>query len=345
MIKPHKLNKGDKVATISLSWGGAGDLPHRYLAGKKQIEETFGLHVVETKNALKSAKWIYENPKARAEDLMEALEDKSIKAIISNIGGEDSIRLIPYIKLNVIKSNPKIFIGFSDSTITHFAFYKAGVTSFYGASVLAGFAENGGMHNYLIEDIKRSLFSAQPVGIIRPNTEGWTSQRLEWTNPDNQFIKRKLEPCTGWRFLQGNKTVSGSLLGGCVEVLNDLKGTDYWVKSEDWKGKIMFIETSEVMMPPENFRWWMRSMGAQGILYNINGLIMGRPYNNKYADEYDKILLQVIADELELKELPIIAGMDFGHTQPMFTIPYGVMAEINPQQQTFSITESGVMTI
>ncbi|MFL0079003.1 LD-carboxypeptidase [Tenacibaculum maritimum] len=78
MIKPKKLQKGDKIATISLSWGGAGEIPHRYNIGKKQIQEVFGLEVTETKHALRSAKWIYENPKARAEDLMEALEDASV---------------------------------------------------------------------------------------------------------------------------------------------------------------------------------------------------------------------------------------------------------------------------
>ena len=61
LVKPKKLNKGDKVATISLSWGGAGELSHRYAQGKKQLEEIFGLEVIETKNALKSAKWIYDN--------------------------------------------------------------------------------------------------------------------------------------------------------------------------------------------------------------------------------------------------------------------------------------------
>lgn len=71
MIKPKKLSKRDKVATISLSWGGAGEFPNRYNVGKQQIEKEFELEVVESKHALKSAEWIYKNPKARADDLME----------------------------------------------------------------------------------------------------------------------------------------------------------------------------------------------------------------------------------------------------------------------------------
>lgn len=342
MIKPKKLQKGDKVATISLSWGGAGEIPNRYKTGKKQIQDNFDLEVVETRNALKPAKWIYENPKARAEDLMEALEDKSIKAIISNIGGDDSVRVLPFIDLDIIRKNPKIFIGFSDSTVTHFCFYKAGVTSFYGTSTLVGFAENNGMHQYQIDDINQTLFSNKIIGKISPNTEGWTSERLEWKNPENQNISRQLTKPKGWKFLQGTKTVSGELLGGCFDVLETLKDTKLWVTPSDWKGKILFFETSEAMMPPHYFLWILRNYVASGIIHNIKGLIVGRPYNNQYVVEYEKALIQVIRDEAGLTDLPIITEMDFGHTCPTFTIPYGIKAEINPVNKTFSIIESAL---
>ena len=113
LITPKRLTSGDKVATISMSWGGAGDLPHRYLKGKERLIQIFNLEVTETKHALQSAEW-------RANDLMEAFADPSIKAIISNIGGDDSVRMLKYIDLEVIRNNPKIFLGFSDSTVTHF---------------------------------------------------------------------------------------------------------------------------------------------------------------------------------------------------------------------------------
>lgn len=343
MIKPKKLEKGDKVATISLSWGGAGEIPNRYEIGKKQIQDNFGLKVIETKNALKSAKWIYENPKARAEDLMEALEDNSIKAIISNIGGDDSIRLLPYIDLEIIKKNPKIFIGFSDSTVTHFCFFKAGVTSFYGTSTLVGFAENNGMHHYQIEDIKRTLFSDKIIGEIKPNKNGWTSERLEWDIPQNQNISRKLTKSNRWKFLQGEKVVTGELLGGCFDVLETLKDTKLWIAPSEWKQKIMFIETSESTILPHYFKWILRNYVASGIMNNISGLIIGRPYDNKYVKEYEEALIQVINEEANLKDLPIITEMDFGHTCPTFTIPYGIKAEIDPIKKTFSIIENALI--
>ncbi|MCL1680001.1 LD-carboxypeptidase [Elizabethkingia miricola] len=342
LTRPQLLKPGDTVATLSLSWGGAGTFPHRYEAGKKQLEEVFGLNVIETKNALKSADYIYKNPQARAEDLMEAFSDSSVKAIISNIGGDDSIRTLPFTDLSVIRNNPKIFLGFSDTTVTHVACYKAGLTSFYGTSVLVGFAENGGMHQYQIEDIKRTLFSTEPVGQVLPNHDGWTTERLEWGEPELQNTKRSLVKDSQWNFLQGTGKVKGGLIGGCVDVLEFLKGTDFWFSESDWDGKILFLETSEEMISPLQFCWALRNYAAQGIFNRISGLILGRPYDNKYVQEYNEILLQVIRDEEGRDDLTIVTEMNFGHTCPVFTIPYGVMAEIDNERKTFSILESGV---
>jgi len=342
LIRPKSLKQGDTVATISLSWGGAGEILHRYEIGKRRLQEVFGLNVVETKNALKSADYISKNPQARAEDLMEAFSDKSIKAIISNIGGEDSIRTLPFTDINVIRQNPKIFLGFSDTTVTHFACYKAGLTSFYGTSLLVGFAENGGMHQYQIDDIKRTLFSSLPVGQIFANKNGWTSEFLDWFDKSLQNTHRKLNESKGWNFLQGSKKVQGQLIGGCVEVLEFLKGTDYWLDKSEWTDKILFLETSEEMIIPTNFRRVLRNYAAQGVFEKISGLILGRPQDNKFVDEYNNILLEIIRDEKGNDQLPIITEMDFGHTCPTFTIPYGVIAEIDSEQKTFSILESGV---
>ena len=341
LIKPAVLKEGDKVATISLSWGGTSGLLDRYEQGKNNLQTIFGLRVVETANALKPAEWIYKNPKARAEDLMEAFSDPSIKAIFTNIGGDDSIRTLPYLDLDVIRNNPKIFLGFSDSTVTHFACYKAGLTSFYGTSLMVGFAEFGGMHSYQINDIKRTLFSSAPVGQILPNQNGWTSEPLEWFDPPLLNTKRKLTENTGWSFLQGQGKVEGRLLGGCMEALELLKGTDYWPEKDEWEDCILFIETSDETPKPDEFRRWLRNMAAQGILDHINGLILGRLCNSSFAEDYNKELLKIMAEE-ELTNLPIITGMDFGHTCPTFTISIGATCEIDCNKKTFSLLESGV---
>ncbi len=348
MRKPQPLYPGDTVAAISLSFGGAGAFPNRYQVGKAQLEETFGVRVVETRHALRSAEWLNRNPQARAEDLMEAFADSQIKGIISTIGGDDSVRILPFLDLTVIQNNPKIFLGMSDTTVAHMACYRAGLTSFYGTSLMSGFAENGGMHAYQIDDLHRTLFSVEPAGVIAPNANGWTSEFLDWTDPTNQQRVRSLTPSTGWRFLQGQRQTEGHLLGGCVEVLEFLKGTDYWPPMASWDNAILFLETAEFdadnqpLVRPQQLVWILRNYAAQGILAKLNGIILGRPYHNQYAHEYDQALLTVVREEQGLNQLPIISGMDFGHTSPTFTLPYGIQARIDCDAQTFSLIESGL---
>lgn len=342
LIKPAKLQVGDTVATLSLSWGAAGDLPLRYQTGKAQLEQQFGLNVVETTHALHGAQWLYDHPEARAKDLMEAFANPEIKAIFTTIGGEESIRLLQYIDFEVIRQNPKIFIGFSDTTVTHFMCLKAGIVSFYGTSVLVGFAENGGMHTYQIEDIKDTLFSTTPRGEITPNPTGWTTEFLDWFDPSLQQVKRVLTPSEGWDFVRGKGRVEGHLLGGCMEVLEQLKGTSLWPTLDVWKGAILFLETSEVKPDPFFIAHWLRGYAAMGILEEIQGIIFGRPYDNAHAEEYKHMVLKVL-DEEGLYDLPVIMQMDFGHTCPTFTLPYGCLAAIDVDHQQFFILEQGVI--
>lgn len=341
LMKPKMLKAGDRVATISLSWGGAGepDLRWRYEQGIERLRSVFGLEVVAMPNSLKGGDYLYENPQARAEDLMNAFKDPSIKGIFSNVGGSESIRLLPYIDFDVIRDNPKVFIGYSDSTVTHLFCHKAGISSFYGPAILMDFAENVEMHEYTVEALKKTLLAVDPIGEVKPATE-WTSERLEWI-VENKNIKRQMNPNKGYELLQGSGVVQGRLIGGCIEVLEFAKGTSLWPAEEYWKDCILFFETSEELPTPGNLEYWLRNYGTQGILQQAKGIIFGKPQNEKYYEEY-KESIRLIMKELSLEELPILYNLNFGHTEPKFVLPYGAMAEINCEKETFSILESGV---
>ncbi|WP_313893707.1 LD-carboxypeptidase [Psychrobacillus sp.] len=341
LIKPKMLKAGDKVATISLSWGGAGDpeLKWRYEQGVERLRTVFHLDVIAMPNSLKGSDFIYDNPKARAEDLMDAFKDPSIKGIISNIGGSESIRLLPYIDFDVIRRNPKVFIGYSDSTITHLFCHKAGITSFYGPSLLVDFAENVEMHAYTIEALKKALFAIDEIGEVKPATE-WTSERVEWII-ENKNRQRNMNPNNGYELLQGNGVVQGRLIGGCIEVLEFAKGTSLWPDQSYWDDSILFFETSEDMPEPGLIEYWLRNYGSQGILQKAKGIVFGKPQKEKYYEEYKESIVKIMK-ELNLTELPILYNLNFGHTEPKFVLPYGTKAEINCENVTFSILESGV---
>ena len=248
LIKPKRLQPGDRIAAVTPSWGGPGTVPERYAAGKRQLEAEFGLQVVEMAHTLAPADWVAANPKARADDLIAAFADPSITGIVATIGGEDSIRLLPYLDLAVISANPKVFLGFSDTTSLHLACHTAGLSSFYGPSIMAGFAENGGMHAYTMAALRKALFEVEPIGGIPINREGWTSERTDWSNPAGQAQRRVLRPAETPRMLQGEGVVCGHLLGGCAEVLEMVKDTAWWPSADDWR-RISSATGCETMRP------------------------------------------------------------------------------------------------
>ena len=346
MIKPKALRPGSRIAAISLSWGGPGTIPDRYQIGKRQFEEEYGVTVLETEHALRDAVWLSKNPEARADDLMAAFADDTIDGIISTIGGEDSIRTLPYLDLDLIRNNPKVLMGFSDTTISHAVCFKVGMVSFYGPSFMAGFAENGGMFPYMVDSVRRTLFSTDPIGIIEPNRAGWTDEYLPWENPENQSIRRKLNPCTGWKFHQDAGVVEGQLFGGCVEVLDWLRGTDYFPLASDLQDVVLFLETSEDAPPPSFLTEFVRCLAAMDILEGLGGILLGRPgggVDPNTFHAYDTALCETVREEYGLNEMPIVTNMDFGHTDPMFVIPIGMKARIDSTNQEITIDEAAVI--
>ena len=208
MIKPKKLKKGDKVAIVSLSSGLAGEemFRHRYELGKKRLEQ-LGFNVVTMKNALKGIEYLYNHPEKRAEDFMEAILDKDIKGIICNIGGDDTIRLLPYIDFEAIANNPKVFMGYSDTTINHYMMQKAGVVSYYGPAVMTDFAENNNMHTYTLKYINEVLLENREDIVIK-SSDKWTSEYLDWAIEENDNISRKMnEEKYGYEVLQGKRNI------------------------------------------------------------------------------------------------------------------------------------------
>lgn len=341
LIKPEKLQRGDQVATVSPSWGGAGnrELRWRYEQGVKRLEEVFGLNVVPMPHSLKGDDYLYRNPQARAEDLMTAFKDENIKGIFANIGGEDSIRLLPYIDFNVIRENPKVFMGYSDVTVSHLFCHKAGISSYYGPAILTDFAENVEMDSYTIEMVHRTLFSNKVIGEIQSSKE-WTSERLEWIE-SNKNQRRMMNKNTGYELIQGAHIVQGRLIGGCIEVLEFVKGTELWPEKEYWENSILFFETSEEKPEPHLIRYWLRNYAVQGILQKSNGIVFGKPQDETYYEAY-KVEIRKVMKEFNMENLPILYNLNFGHTEPKFILPYGAMAEINCHKKTFTILDSGV---
>lgn len=340
--KPPALRPGDRVAAVSLSWGGPGTFPHRYEAGVRQLEAELGLMVVPMPHVLVEPDVLAADPEARADDLHRALVDPGIRGIISTIGGDDSIRILPFLDLGLLATNPKVFLGYSDSTATHMAFLRAGVGSFYGPAVMTGFAENGGMHAYTEDGVRAVLMAPGTPGLWPENADGWTKGFLDWADPTNQDRRRALLPSVGWRWL-GGESSEGPIVAACLESLDWLRGTRWW---PDLEGAVLAVETSEEQPAPAIVARSLRSLAATGDLARLRGILFGRPGGSDLdpADHvlYDDAIVSVVREEQGLLTLPIVTGMDFGHTDPVWTIPQGIPTRIDTEMRTIRFLESGV---
>jgi muramoyltetrapeptide carboxypeptidase LdcA involved in peptidoglycan recycling len=341
VIHPRALKPGDTVAAISLSFGAPALFPHRYEAGKRQIEETFGLIVVETPNALRDTAWLHDNPQARADDLHWALTNDEVAGVIATIGGEESIRTVPFLDLDLIRRHPKVFLGYSDPTVQHLVNRKAGIVSFHGPGVMVDLAENGGIHPFVESAVRAALFSTEPFELT-PATE-WTEQFLNWARPELQAQRRQWWPSPGWQWLQGDEAVTGELIGGCGEILEMAKGTSIWPDDDAWNGAIFLFETSEEAPQPGAIKHWLRNYLALGVLNRIGAMLIGRPMYYTQQQTFDLWAnVQTVLAEAGRPDLPVVANVDYGHTAPSGVLPLGCLARVDPVQRTITVLESGV---
>lgn len=347
MIKPNHLNRGDTVAIVSTSKGTLGEdfAIHRLEIAKKRLIEDYGFNVKVMDNALKGIEYLYKHPEKRAEDLMNAFKDTSIKAIFNAIGGDDSIRLLPYIDFDVIRNNPKIFTGFSDTTSMHLMMYKAGLTSYYGATILTNFSEYVKINDYTKDMIDKTLIN--PVDeLIIPSSSYYyddEDEKILWDIKNINKLKEYHKEEIGYEVIQGKGKVEGELLGGCLDVFIELFGTSIWPSIDTWKDKIMFLETSEEDMSTDLLTWILRNMAAQDIFNVIKGIIVGKPARRSKMSPYKEAYKKVIGDECGLKDLPILFNVNFGHAEPIGVIPYGVKALLDLDKKEIKLLEKATL--
>ena len=194
--------------------------------------------------------------------------------------------------------------------------------------------------------IDTQAFSAAPIGPLPPNKAGWTAEFADWADPAHQSIKRSLNPCTGWKFHQQAGVVEGRLFGGCVSVLDWLRGTPIFPTTESLEGAILFLETSEEAPPPSQLASFVRSLAAMDLLHRLAGILLGRPggeVSPAALPSYADTLCRTVREEYGLHELPIVSNLDFGHTDPMLVLPLGVRLRIDSARRQLSIPEPAVV--
>jgi muramoyltetrapeptide carboxypeptidase len=328
-IAPSALQKGDTIAFVSPS-SRVNTLFARRIQQATKCFKDHGFKVKVFYNETLPSDHL-SAIQLRCSELHSAFSDPNIKAIICTIGGLSANELLPHLDYDLIRKNPKIFCGYSDITILHHAFLtQCGLRTFYGPAVIPEFGEAGGPMgftlNHFLEmviirvkgrDIPRS-------GLHTLEFKNWLSEKQEDNAP------RTLIPAPQWQWLKPGK-VQGKLYGGCLPSLVQLCGTKYL---PDYTGRILLLELPEGDKPGVPFsldaaRCAMADLRNAGILDKVAGMVIGRPY--MYDEKMTAAFEKMVIDQSYGLDIPILANVDTGHSDPMLTLPLDAMVSLDSE--------------
>lgn len=341
------MNKIKTVEIVSLSSGIIGEsfVSHELNIGIERLK-AMGLQVKFSEHALKGIDYINEHPEDRAADLLEAYADPEVDMILCAIGGDDTYRLLPYLfdndELKKVVNN-KIFLGFSDTTMNHFMLHKLGINTFYGQCFMADICELEDNMLPYTEKFFKELITTGKIKEVRPS-DVWYEERTAF-DESQVGVPRVKHPNKGFELLQGPAVFSGKILGGCIESMYDVFNNDRYSdiadlckkyelfpSLEDWKGRILLLESSEEKPVPELYEKMLIVLKEYGIFDVVSGVLVGKPMDETYADEYKELLVRVI----DSPDLPVLYDINIGHATPRCIIPFGVNAVVDADKQVIT---------
>lgn len=298
-----KLKKGDTIGIIAPA---SCTTYEKVLEAKKNIED-IGYQVILGECTKKQWYSYAGTDEERAEEINSFFDDKSIDAIICMRGGYGSNRLIELLDFEVIKRNPKIFVGYSDITTLHIALNeKANLITFHGPMAVSNFTGNYNRDTYenFIEMLSNSKYE-QSI----------------------KNITKKLKVLNEGR-------AKGKLVGGNLATLIATLGTEYDL---DYNGKILFLE--EIGEKTYKIDRFLNQLKKHGVFEKIEGLVLGDFKNCIQDSEKDMTLLEVFQNYFKELKKPVIYNFESGHSEPMLTLPLGAICEIDTYNKELKVLE------
>lgn len=281
------------------------------------LDVSFGKHVYEVDEFDSSS------IESRVSDLHDAFADTSIRGVFAAIGGYNSNQLLRYLDWNLIKKNPKVFVGYSDTTALQNAIYaKTGLVTYSGPAYTT-FGQKQ-YFDYTLEYFKKCVFE-EGMFSVAPS-ELWTDEPW-YRNQEN----RKVMKNDGWFVLQEGRA-KGTILGANICTFNLLQGTEYF---PDIRNSVLFLEDDAESKLP-HFERDLQSLIHLPGFGEVRGIVIGR--FQKASEVTREQLKKAIMAKEELRRIPVLANVDFGHTDPMITFPIGGEAELVVSEQASVLT-------
>ncbi len=249
------------------------------------------------------------DPKTRARDVMAMFADPEVDVVQVFGGGYGCAEVAPLLDLDVIASNPKPFVGYSDITVLHLLFRKAtGLVTFYGRGL--GGVAHAGAKEFDQARLLRALTDPAPLGEVPGR-------------PDDPYIGAI-----------GSGRVTAPLVGGCLWLLLDSLSTPWEIETD---GCILFFEdlhTPTWMVDSE-----LTHLRNAGKLDGVAGIVIGDMPGAHSGVTQELSLEDVLEELLQPLGMPVIANLPIGHGKHLATIPLGVEVTLDADKRKLVIEE------
>lgn len=272
------------------------------------------------------------SPEARAADLNAAFADPDIRAIITTIGGDDQITVIPHLDADAARRDPKPFLGYSDNTNVHQWLWSEGFASFYGGATQVHLGRGPRTDDEHARSLRAAILTGETLELTRPKDS--EDHGIDWTDPRALTYFGERELTEEWTWAGPARVVNGPSWGGCLEVLEwVLTAGRFPTNPHVQDGGVLLIETSELLLPAQKVGWILRSLGERGLLAAVDAVLVARPPVSDFgrhpqgvervrlrAEQRD-ILVTVIGRYNP--DAVVCVGVPFGHTRPQWIVPHG----------------------
>jgi muramoyltetrapeptide carboxypeptidase LdcA involved in peptidoglycan recycling len=325
---PRKAVPGDKVAVLSPSFAAPAVAPAVHEQALRRLKELTGLVPVEYPTTRRAGA----SPRERAADLNAAFADPEIRAVLATVGGEDQITVVPHLDPEVLRADPKPFVGYSDNTNLLNWLWTHGVGGFYGGSTQVHLGPGPAVDDVHATSLRAALLTGGRIEVTEPGESEDIGK--DWNDPAALTEYGDREPTEPWTWAGPARSVTGPTWGGCAEVVQwILTAGGFPADPAVLDGGVLLLETSEELIPAREFGWIVRSLGERGLLAAVDAVLVARPPTSSF--DVRPTAEQRAARRAEQRDVAIetvqrynpdavvVVGVPFGHTRPQWILPYG----------------------
>jgi muramoyltetrapeptide carboxypeptidase LdcA involved in peptidoglycan recycling len=342
LIVPPKLQPGQRVAVVSPSFAAPGAFPAVHELAMRRLADELGVEPVE----YPTTRQVGASPQARAADLMDAIADPGIGAVLASIGGDDQLTVLPCLDAELLAAHPKAFCGYSDNTNLLNYLWNLGVAGYYGGSTMVHLGGRaGGPHPVSLAALRAALFSDDDLELF-PAEQFWEDE-ADWDRPETLGRQAPGTPGAGWTWYQPDRVVIGPTWGGDLEIVQWNLAAGRWIRpAEDYAGCVLLLETDEELPSATQVFRMLRNLGERGLLAQFPAVLVARAKaavfgepaeaaeRAKYRAEQQEAVLRAFA--VYHPEVMIVFDVDFGHTDPQWVVPHGGAVTVDGPARTIT---------